>query len=56
MVLSAAEVANKVHVDTVFRIYVVNAPMLFRVLWAVATKLMSPITIAKVVNDDGWIC
>lgn len=52
--------------ETVWRIYVVNTPFVFRAAWAVAKAFVHPITIAKVnlfpthakcvpvLEEDGW--
>jgi hypothetical protein len=45
---AVGKACNELYIDTVWRIYIVNAPLLFRVLWGLAQQFMSQVTIDKV--------
>ena len=43
-----SEIGGKYYPETVWKIYLVNAPIVFRAVWAVVRQLLHPVTVAKV--------
>lgn len=43
-----SQIGGQNYPETVWKIYLVNAPMMFRAVWAVIRQMLHPVTVAKV--------